>query len=54
MKNKIRFGCTAVLTMLTLTLSSTPAMAGGTPPVKGGIADLRLVKSKIITNVNIT
>ncbi len=54
MKNKIRFGCTAVLTMLTLTLSSTPAMAGGTPPVKGGIADLRLVKSKIMTNVTAT
>ena len=55
MKNKIRFGCTAVLTMLTLTFFSTPAMAGGTPPpVRGGIADLRLVKSKIITNVTAT
>jgi IPT/TIG domain/Cohesin domain/HYR domain len=55
MKNKIRFGCTAVLTMLTLTFFSTPAMAGGTPPpVRGGIADLRLVKSKIKTNVTAT
>ena len=55
MKNKIRFGCTAVLTMLTLTFFSTPAKAGGTPPpVRGGIADLRLVKSKIITNVTAT
>ena len=55
MKNKIRFGCTAVLTMLTLTLFSTPAKAGGTPPpVRGGIADLRLVKSKKITNVTAT